>query len=123
MVRVLGQEVEEAAQAVGNRVEPGDDEEVTDVDDLLAGEPLTIDLGLEQIEQQPFGALVQDAVEGRLEVLVAELAGILAGLELGLEGGFAVAADDPLLDLQEQVEILERQTEQAEEHRAGKRHG
>ena len=45
MVGVLREEREEARQRVGHGVEPGDEEQEADVEDLLARELLAVDLG------------------------------------------------------------------------------
>ena len=45
VIVVLGEEGEEARQRVGHGVEAGDEEQEADVEDLLAGQLLAVDLG------------------------------------------------------------------------------
>ena len=49
---VLGQEGEHAVERGRDRVEPGDEEEEADVEDVLAGEPVALDLGVEEVREQ-----------------------------------------------------------------------
>ena len=49
---VLGQEGEHAVERGGDRVEAGDQEEEADVEDVLAGEAVALDLGVEEVREQ-----------------------------------------------------------------------
>ena len=51
----LGEIAEDAVEGVGHRVEPGDDEEEADVEDLLVGELHPVDLGPHDPGQQVLG--------------------------------------------------------------------
>ena len=55
VVGILRRDAEEAVEGVGHRVEPGDDEEEADVEDLLVGEPHPVDLGPHDPAQQVLG--------------------------------------------------------------------
>ena len=49
---VLRQEGEHAVERGRDRVEPGDEEEEADVEDVLAGQAVALDLGVEEVRQQ-----------------------------------------------------------------------
>ena len=51
LVGVLGQVGDEALEGVGHRVQPGQDEQEADADDLVHGQPLAVDLGGEEQAQ------------------------------------------------------------------------
>ena len=102
---------------------PGDHEEEADVEDLVVGELLPVELGLhdpaEQVRACRLGASL---VDHGLEVLVDVLGSLLPNRLLLLHG-VAGGPDDAVLHRQELVEILERQTHETQEHRAGHRDG
>ena len=90
---------------------PGEHEQERDVDDVLTGERLAVDLGGDEAADE----------------VVTRLAACLAAVELGVEvldhlrvGGDAVVVvvgpDDPVLEPDEEVEVVEGQAEQGEEH-------
>ena len=70
---MLGEEREEARERVGDGVEPGDEEQEADVEDLVARELLAVDLGgdeqREDVVARLRGALVEDGVEVRVDLL------------------------------------------------------
>ena len=83
LLGVLGQEGEHAVEGGGDRVEPGDEEEEADVEDVLAGEPVALDLGVEEVRQEVVASLHLALVEDLVEVLVdrvGDLLLVVAGL-------------------------------------------
>ena len=124
MVGVCAQEREEARQRIGHGVEPGDEEEVTDVEDLLARQLLAVDLGgVEAAEDvvARFGEpLVEDLVEVRVELLADVALDLQPRLGLHVDGA---RTEDAVLEPQEGVELLPRQSHQPEEHGGGERLG
>ena len=111
LVRMTRQPVDDARQRRGDGVESGQHEEERDVDDVLARERLAVDLGGDEPADE----------------VVTRFAARLAPVEFGVEvldhlgvGGDAVVvvgrADDPVLEPDEEVEVVERQAEQGEEH-------
>ena len=52
LLRVLGQIGEEALQRVGHRVEPGQEEQEADAEDLVVGQPVAAHLGTGEHAQQ-----------------------------------------------------------------------
>ncbi|MFN8027024.1 MAG: hypothetical protein U0W40_11925 [Acidimicrobiia bacterium] len=120
---MLREEREEAGERVGDGVETGDEEQEADVEDLLAGELLAVDLGREEVREDVVGrrllALVEDAVEERVDVL----RGVALHLRVVLRGAaLALRADDAVLHAQERGQLLPRQAHEAEEHRRRERH-
>ena len=86
---VLGEEGEEARQRVGDGVEPGDEEQEADVEDLLPGELLAVDLGRveagEDVVLRRGEPLVEDGVEVGVELLAGVALDLLALLLLHLD--------------------------------------
>ena len=124
---MLGQEGEHAVERGRHRVEAGDEEQEADVQDVLAGEPVTLDLGVEEVREQvvlPLHlALVEDLVEvvvDRVGDLLLVVAGLLRSVELA---GDVVGPDDAVLHGEEPVQLVEGQAEQGEEHLGGERDG
>ena len=94
-----------SSRATPYRVEPGDQEQEADVEDVLAGESVTVDLGVEEVAEEVVAALVAPFVEQPLEVRVDRVRGLLL-VRLGL--GVAelvpddvVGTDHPVLHPQE----------------------
>ena len=54
---VLGEEAEHAVERRRDGVEPGDEEQEADVEDLLAGQPLAVDLGVEEAADEVVATL------------------------------------------------------------------
>ena len=127
LLGVLGQEGEHAVERGRDRVEPGDEEEEADVEDVLAAEPVALDLGVEEVREQVVLPLVLTLVEDLVEVVVdrvGDLLLVVAGLLRPVElPGHVVRADDPVLHGEEAVELVERQAEQGEEDLGGERDG
>ena len=119
---LLRQVAEDAVEGVGHGVEPGDDEEEADVEDLLVGERHPVDLGPHDPGQQVLGGGPAPLDQGLLEVGVDGVGRLLPRRRLVLLGG-PRGPDDPVLHFQELVQILEGQAHQPEEDRAGKGHG
>ena len=49
---VLGEVAEEAVERRGDRVEPRDEEQEADVEDLFAGEPVAVDLDVQEVAEE-----------------------------------------------------------------------
>ena len=86
VLRVLGQEGEHAVQGGRHRVEAGDEEEEADVEDVLAGQPVALDLGVEEVREQVVPPLHLALVEDLVEVVVDRVGGLLlVGAGLGCD--------------------------------------
>ncbi len=112
---MLGQVGEHALEAVGHRVETGDEEEEADADHLVFGQPLPVDLGGDEHGQQVVGGLAPALFDGAAEVGLDPLGGRLLGV-LDLVEVVAGRAQDAVLHLEEHVELGQGQSDQAEEH-------
>ena len=75
------EEREEARERVGDGVEAGDEEQEADVEDLLAGEALAVDLGVEELGEDVVLRVGEPLVEDRVEVRVDLLAGVALDLQ------------------------------------------
>ena len=83
LLGVLAQVAEEAVERRAHGVEAGDEEEEADVEDVLAGEAVAVDLGVEEPAQQVAPALDLALVELPVEVVVDRLPGrVLVGERL-----------------------------------------
>src|SRR5271166_2724925 len=105
--------------------QPGDEEQEADVEQLLAGQWPTLPVHLRRDHRgQHVVARVGDVVvDGALEVLIDLLRHGCRGLVPAVVAGVALRADHPVLPEQKLVEVLQRQTEQLQEHGARKRDG
>ena len=126
LVGVLAEVAEEAVERRAHGVEPGDEEEEADVEDVVAGELVAVDLGVEEAAEQVVApldlAVVEHIVEVRVDrradlVLVGDGVGVLAAL-----ADDVVGPDDAVLHRQERRQVRERQPEQGEEHLRRQRH-
>src|SRR5207249_608432 len=70
MVGMGGEEGVEARQRVADGVEAGDQEQEADVEDLLAGQLVAVDLGGEEVAEDVLGRAALPLVEDLVEVLV-----------------------------------------------------
>ena len=86
----------------------------------MAREPVVVDLGVEELRQEVVAALDLALVEHLVEVRVDALAGLVPHF-VHLEHGGTRGADDVVLELEEQVEIVVGEPEQPEEHGARER--
>ena len=109
-VRVLGEVAEEAVERRRDRVEPGDEEQEADVEDLLVGEPVAVDLGVQEVAEEvvPLARPARSSMH-LLEVGVDRVGGLLL-VRLGLGVAELVAddlvgPDDAVLHLQEAREL------------------
>lgn len=93
---------EEAAQAVGDGVQPGDDQKEADVEDLLAAEALPIDFGVEESPKQarltPRGGIGRPGLlPGDLDIRDDGLywvAGSLMSFRQAVSGSFHLSWED-----------------------------
>ncbi|MDO8390333.1 MAG: hypothetical protein Q7V57_07575 [Actinomycetota bacterium] len=119
---VLGEPGQDARQRRRDRVEAGDRKQVHDVDDLVLVELMTIDLevdeGVDQVVVARPGAqpFLQPLAQVLTQLLALRAADPLALLHRG-----ALVLEDPVLALDEEVEIGERQTEDLHEDGGGQR--
>ena len=113
LLGVLGQEGEHAVEGGGDGVEPGDEEEEADVEDVLAAEPVALDLGVEEVREQVVAPLHLTLVEDLVEVVVdrvGDLLLVVAGLLRPVQlPGHVVGPDDAVLHGEEAVELVEGQ--------------
>ena len=68
LLGVLDQVAEDAVEGGGHRVEAGDEEEEADVEDVLAGELVPLDLGVEEAAEDVVLTLQLPLVEDLVEV-------------------------------------------------------
>src|SRR4029450_10053747 len=120
---------EEAVERGRDRVEPGDEEQEADVEDVFPGQPVPVDVGVEERGEDVVAALdlalIQDIVEVRVDRVGG---GLLVGdgdPALTVAPGHVVGSDDPVLHGQEPGGLLQREAEEREEHvrRVGGREG
>ncbi len=126
LLRVLGKVAEKAVQRCRNRVQPGDQQQEADVENLFPGQPFSLDLGPEEVAEQVIPALGLPLVEDFVEVVVDRgralfpqflRAGIVERRAQYVEG-----PDDPVLHCQEPWQVMHRQPKHGEEHLRGERH-
>ena len=70
VVGMLGEVAEEAVERGRHGVEAGDEEQEADVEDVVAGELVAVDLGVEELAQEVVAGRRGPLVEQALEVLV-----------------------------------------------------
>ena len=115
-VRIRGEISGKAVQGGRHRVEPRQQQQVTDVEDLVAGALLPVDLGpkhpAQDVLPRPAFALVEDLVD----VVVAALAGAIAQVRgLGEVVGLHLRAQDGVLDFEERVQVFVGKADQRQE--------
>ena len=115
VVGVLGQEREHAVERGRDGVEAGDEEQEADVQDVLAGEPVALHLGVEEVREQVVPPLHLALVEDLVEVVVdrvGDLLLVVAGLARAVElPGHVVGPDDAVLHGEEPVQLVEGQAQ------------
>ena len=122
---VLGEVAEEAVERRGDRVEPRDEEQEANIEDLFAGEPVAVDIDVQEVADEVVALLARRLVDDLLEVGVDRIGDLLL-IRLGL-GVAELAADDlvgpdrAVLHRQEARQFLQRQPEQGQEDLRRKR--
>ena len=124
---VLGQEGEHAVEGGRDGVEPGDEEQEADVENVLAGETVALDFGVEEVGEQVVLPLLLTLVEDLVEVVVDRVGDLLlvgGGLPRPVAlPGHVVGADDAVLHGEEAVQLVERQAEERQEDLGGEGDG
>ena len=113
LLGVLGEVGEHAVERGGHRVEPGDEEQEADVEDLLAGQPVAVDLAVEEAAEDVVAPLGLALVEHALEVVVDRggrrpLVGDASSALFHGGAGDLVGSDDAVLHGQERRQLVER---------------
>jgi hypothetical protein len=125
---MLGQVAEEAVERRRDRVEAGDQEQEADVEHVLPGEAVAVDLDVQEVAEEVVSrlALARPLVEHPLEVGV-DLIGRLPLVRLGLGvaerlADHVVGPDRPVLHPQEPGKLVPRQAEHPQEDLRRERH-
>ena len=124
---VLRQEGEHAVERGGDRVEPGDQEQEADVEDVLAAEAVAVDLGARGSATEVVPRLLLALVEDLVEVLVdrvGDLLLVLAGLRRPL--GVPVTCSGrmmPSFMVRKRVQLVHGQAQEREEDLRGEGDG
>ena len=116
LFRVLGQIREEALQRVGHRVEAGQEEEETDAEDLVIGQPVAARLGAGEHAQQILPRLLAPVGQGLGEEAL-NLARVHALIGLHFLQVVPGGTENPVLHPQEHRQFRHREPEQPQEDR------
>ena len=106
----------EAREAVGDGVEPGHDHELADAEQLLLGQGLALDLGVDEVREEVVAGVASPLGDEPAEPLVRPFLGIEQELVADL-----LAMEEVVLQMQEEVELVGRQAHEVEEHAARQR--
>jgi hypothetical protein len=122
LVGVAREPPHDARQRRRDRVEPGDREQVHDVDDLVVGQAVALELERHEAADEVVArhGLEPPLGQAGLQVRAQPVAGLDPDRLVLLERA-ALVLEDAVLHGDEEVEVLERHAEQAEERDAGKR--